>query len=72
LPSQPVGPPPSAVAVLRYWGTAALVAVVLLGSWVLVAHPGRISATLAAFSAAMLGVLAVSVGLWWSHGRAAS
>ena len=65
LPSQPVGPLPSAVSLLRYWGAAALVATVLLGGWVLAAHPGRISITIAAFSAAMLGVLVASVGSRW-------
>ena len=62
LPSQPVGLPPTAAAMWRYWGTVALVAVGLLSGWVLATHPSRPDATIAAFAAAMAGVLAVSIG----------
>ena len=63
LPCQPVGPPPTLAAIWRYWGGAALVAAGLLGGWVLATHPSQPDATIAAFSAAMVGVLVVSVGV---------
>ena len=62
LPIQLVSAPPTAVAVWRYWGLVALVAAGLLSGWVLATHPSQPDATIAAFSAAMVGVLVASVG----------
>lgn len=59
-PEQPAGPPPTAAALGRYWGRAALVALGLQGIWVLAAQPDEASTILAAISATLLGVLATS------------
>lgn len=61
LPSQWVGPPPTA-ALWRYWGLVAVVAAGLLGSWAAVTQPDQSALTIATFSAALLGLVLVSAG----------
>jgi hypothetical protein len=53
-----VAPAPPTMA--RYWGLAALVAFALLVEWVLVVDPAFLDGSIAAISAALLGVLVAS------------
>ncbi len=65
MPRHPPGPAPSPAALGRYWGGAALVAVALLGQWLLLTRPGLLAASIGAISASLLGLLASSVYAGW-------
>ena len=65
MPLHPPGPAPSPGALGRYWGGAALVAVALLGQWLLLTRPGLLAASIAAISASLLGLLVTSVYAGW-------
>lgn len=71
MPPRGAGPAPAAAAVRRYWASAALVAAALTIEWVLVVRPRLLSVGITAISAAMLGVVAVSVYTSYADRRAA-
>jgi hypothetical protein len=60
LPALPATRSPSTSVLGRYWGLAALIAIVLLSWWLPDTLPSRISSGIAAISAALLGVLVAS------------
>lgn len=60
MPVRPTGPVPTAAALSRYWGTAALVAAALLIEWVLAVRPRLLSVGITAISAGLIGILVAS------------
>ena len=59
--------PPSTAVLGRYWGPAALVAIVLLSWWLPDTLPSRASSVIAAISASLIGMLAASTYWQLSH-----
>lgn len=60
LPRIVTGPEPTLRSIVRYWGTVAGVATVLVGAWGLAARPGLVRIGLAAITATLIGLMVAS------------
>jgi ABC-type antimicrobial peptide transport system permease subunit len=61
MPTRQLKAVPATTNVLRYWGLAVLIGVVLEIQWILIVQPRILSAGIAAITAGLIGILAASI-----------